>query len=483
MPARRPRPTILVKLLFAFVAPAAALFAVFAFVAYETARDNLDAELGSRLAAIAAAAATELRDPSLARLEPGMEDDVRFQQCRARLDAVRRATGVARIYAFTQRHTSVCDTDDGVPIGATYYQLREDAAELARVFAGGGPVASVLFEGRDGRLYKAGYARAAAADAGAALAVGVDAPATYFDRLADLRRTLIGYGAAFAVLGLLVSVVVATRITRPVRRLAAAAERIGRGDLATAIDVPASDEIGLLARTMEDMRRGLRARDERMQMMLSGIAHEVRNPLGGIKLFAGILRDELAGDARLRAHVDRIDTELDHLEAVVGDFLAYARRPAPQPEPVDLAAVGAEVADAVRAEASRAGVEVDVDVDGAMCRADRNQIKRALMNLVRNAVQASSGRAGLRARRRGDAVVVEVWNSAREPIPEDVMARMFEPFFTTKEKGTGLGLAFAREIVEEAGGTIEVRNAADERTVFCLTLPAVDGGTAAPRTA
>ncbi len=470
----RPRLTILVKLILAYVVPTVALFAVFAAIAHEVARRDLEAELGARVSAVAASAATQLRDSSLARLGPGNEDDVRYQRCQTRLREVAEATGVARIYVFTPGLQSVCDTDDGVAIGTAYYHLEADATELARVFGDGVSTSSILFEGADGREYKPGYAPVVFDEGGdVALAVGVDAPPLYFSRLADLRRSLVLYGAAFLVVVLLASVIVAALITRPVRTLAAAAERIGRGDLATPVDRPSRDEIGFLAGTMDEMRAGLHARDERMQLMLSGIAHEVRNPLGGIALFAGILRDELDDEEQL-GHVRRIEKEMTHLKAVVGDFLEYARRPKPELEVIDVGELGEELVALERADADAAGVQVACDAAGVTCRADPQQLRRALLNLLRNAIQAAAGaeppQAGIRAHTDGDSAVIEVHNLG-EPIPDDVIERIFEPFFTTKEKGTGLGLAFVREIALDHGGTIDVRSSAEEGTVFALRLP------------
>ena len=398
----RPRLTILVKLILAYVVPTVAVFAVFAAIAHEVARRDLEGELGARVAAVASSAATQLRDKSLARLGPGSEDDVRYQRCQTRLRDVAEATGVARIYVFNRDHESVCDTEAGVGIGTTYYHLEADAPELDRVFGDGASTSSILFEGVDGREYKPGYAPVRFVDGEIELAVGVDAPPLYFARLADLRRSLVLYGALFALVVLIASVIVAALITRPVRSLAAAADRIGRGDLASPIDVPSRDEIGYLAVTMDQMRDGLHARDERMQLMLSGIAHEVRNPLGGIALFAGILRDELDDDDEKQGHVQRIEKEMTHLKAVVGDFLEYARRPKPQLEEVDLGEFARELCALERADADAAGVELSCETDGVVCRADRQQLKRALLNLVRNAIQAASGAeppvAGIRAR-------------------------------------------------------------------------------------
>lgn len=485
----RPRLTILIKLLMAFAAPTVALFALFAVVAHEVASADLEAELGTRLEAVAASAAQQIRGRYLVDLEVGYEDDRAYLNTMRILEDVRAATGVAAIHIFDREFISRADTNPDIALGARYFQAELDRHELARVFDTGAEVSSVLFTGADGKKYKAGYAPvyASKSNRDIVLALGVDAPAEYFERLADLRRSLLWYGVALTLVVLVISLVMATLITRPVRTLVAAAERIGSGDLSAPIGRLSRDEIGFLSETMDQMRRELSARDERMQLMLSGIAHEVRNPLGGIELFAGILRDELDGDDERRGHVRRIEKELGYLKNVVNDFLDYARRSAPQLAAVDLGELAREVVELVRPEAEsaslplacvRAGVDDD---DAVFAHADIGQLRRALLNLVRNAVQASVGADDAEVRvavgQSGEGrprSYIEVYNRGR-PLPDEVRERMFEPFYTTREKGTGLGLAFVKEIVDDHRGDIEVETDA-ATTVFRILLPAAEPG-------
>ena len=335
------------------------------------------------------------------------------------------------------------------------------------------PVASIItFEGEDGVRHKAGYAPLRDDSGAVVLVVGAEAPAAYFGRLDDLRDSLLLWGAGLVVVVLVASLGVTLLITRPVRRLAGAAERIGRGDLEAPVGLRSHDELGVLAETMDRMRGQLRDRDARMQQMLAGIAHEVRNPLAGMTLFTGILRDELGDDAR-RAHVEKIARELVYLERVVVEFLDYARRPAPELAPVEARPLLEEVAQLVAADAEAAGVEVAVSGDGVL-RGDAGQLRRALLNLARNAVQAATPGDGpavrLSARRDGGSIHLDVWNRGAE-IPAAERERIFEPFFTTREKGTGLGLAFVREIALDHGGSVDVTSANGE-TRFRVTLRA-----------
>ncbi len=465
----RLRPTILVKLLVAFAVPTLALFALFGYIAYQVTREDLDAELGTRMTSVAASAATQLSGKYLAKLEPGNEEDDDRVRARGKLQRVAEATGV-RLYVFDRAFQSRVDTADDIPIGFDYYQAQLDRFEIERVFTDGAVVASVTFEGEDGRMYKAGYAPLRGADGEVVLVVGAQAPASYFENLDDLRDRLVWWGVGAAVFVLAASLVVAVLITRPVRRLAGAAERIGRGDLDARVDLGSRDEIGRLAETMDRMRGQIRERDQRTQQMLAGIAHEVRNPLAGMTLFTGILKDELGDDERT-SHVDRIARELGYLERVVSEFLDYARRPAPELGDVELRALLDDIAQLVEPDADKAGVEVRVEGDRTTIRADGAQIRRAVLNLARNAVQAASPGPSVKlsVRKDGAHAVIEVWDRGAD-IPDEVRERLFEPFFTTREKGTGLGLAFTREIARDHAGDVEVSSGGGE-TTFRVKLP------------
>ncbi len=473
MRALRFRPTILVKLLVALVLPVVVLFALFAVVAYEVSRRDLDAELGRRLEAISASAATTVRGKYLADVAPGNESDRAYQNVAKKLEQLAQATG-ARLFVFDPHYDARVDTAGGVAIGTHYFRAELDRAELQRVFAGE-TASSVTFEGNDGKTYKTGYApvRASETEPQIVLALGAQAPASYFDRLDDLRMRLLVWGAGLAMVSVAAAVIATLLITRNVRRLATAAERIGAGELHAPVVITSRDELGVLGETMDRMRIQLAERDAKMQQMLAGIAHEVRNPLAGMTLFAGILRDEVPADDERRGHVDKIQRELDYLDRVVSDFLEYARRPRPELAELPIRELLAEVAQV----ATTTDLEIAIELaDVGSIRADRNQLRRALLNLARNAVQAAAsaghhgaGNVTLSARRTADHVALAVWNRGKE-IPPESSGKLFEPFYTTREKGTGLGLAFVRDIVADHHGTVDVTSAGGE-TTFTISLP------------
>ena len=311
---------------------------------------------------------------------------------------------------------------------------------------------------------------------GVAFAVGVDGAASLYEQLAGFRRTLLVVGAGGTLAVVVLSILVARLLVRPVKRLERAAARIGAGDLDEPVVIPSRDEIGRVAETLEDMRRQLRSRDERMQMMLAGIAHEVRNPLGGMALYSGLLRDDLggAGDEEKLQHLLRIEREVERLKIIVNDFLEYARRPKPDLQPQDLAELLGEVRDLALAAARPRQVAVTLEATPARAACDSGQLRRALLNLAQNAVQAcptdGTGRVSLGVRRAGGEVLVTVHDSGLGIDPA-TLDKIWTPFYTTKQQGTGLGLAFVRDIALDHGARIDVTSQPGHGTTFTLALP------------
>ncbi len=486
----RPRGKLLRKLLVATLLPTVAALAVFGVLAHEVARRSLEDELGRRLATAAAGAALTILPEQVRALgeEAGSRDgrgdgSLTHANVGRKLQAVRQQLGVRRVALVTQDLVGRMDTEGAIPHGALAHEIRGDAAELARAVSGI-PSASPLFKGHDGRLYKRGYAAIGAGPNVAGFVV-VEGSADSFAALAAFRRWLMAGGLAALAAVVAVTIMVARRMTGPLGRLAGAAERIGRGELDSPVSIETHDELGLLASTMDEMRSALRARDERLQMMLAGIAHEVRNPLGGLELYAGLLREALAGQPERLAEVASIEREVRYLSAAVAEFLAYARRPPPEIGSVPVRALLEEVrelclsAPVEEARGPIVSVEADAGADVAVS-GDRGQLRRTLLNLARNGVAAAasqpaagtSGRVVMAATRRGNTVEIQVRDNG-PGVPVDLRHRIFAPFFTTREKGTGLGLAFVQEIVRDHGSEIHVDDAPGGGARFSFSLDVV----------
>lgn len=478
IPSRSDGRGLRAQLILALVLPAIVVLAGTTFLVEIAVTHALDESLGERLIAVASAGAA-LSNERLLLLEPGDDDSRTAQRTRAHLADLARQTGAEQIMLVTLGDDSrvVLDSTGQLQIGQEYGRAEFDKLELRNV-ATGARSASILFQGPEGRWYKTGYAPLSDADGKVVAAVVVNAPASFFQVIAELRQTLIGI-AVFAFVALLSLAFVAARsVTVPLSELSKAARRIGRGELGAEVPTGGPKEARVLSETMRNMAASLEAREQELQLMLAGIAHEVRNPLGGIELFGGLLKEDLESDDPRRKHVEKILKEIGVLSMVVNDFLEFARRRPLEPKRMSVAMLLEEVRALAHCgpEASGATVLVECPPD-LHAQLDVEGMQRALLNLAQNAVQAvpeGAGQVRLRASADDETLVLEVEDDG-PGIPEDKRELIFTPFFTTKQKGTGLGLALVKKCVENHGGTIVVETGPTGGALFRIRLPnAVD---------
>ncbi|HKA61355.1 MAG TPA: ATP-binding protein [Methylomirabilota bacterium] len=209
------------------------------------------------------------------------------------------------------------------------------------------------------------------------------------------------------------------------------------------------------------------------------VAHEVRNPIAAIELNAELLGEMVHGrvsedGSEATALVSAIRDQVVALDALTEEYLAFARFPRPQFEEDSVNDMVTSVAEFVRPLASRQQVDVKVATDPTVppMEIDRTLLRQAVLNLIKNGLEAVSqgGTLSLTTRQVDDTVEIAIADSGSGITPE-VGRRLFEQFFTTKPQGTGLGLAISRQIVEEHGGKIRWSSKPGEGATFTMSLP------------
>ncbi len=210
----------------------------------------------------------------------------------------------------------------------------------------------------------------------------------------------------------------------------------------------------------------------------AGLAHEIRNPLAGIKGALGIVVTKVAHGTPEAEFAGIAATEVERLDELVQEFLTYARPRAPELKAVPLGDVVEHVLLLLRPEAEQAGVVLVHEAREPLpdTQMDPEQIRQVLFNVVLNGIQVSppSGEIRIMTFRSGGQAVVQVTDQG-PGIPPEHLARIFDPFFTTKPHGTGLGLAISQRIVEAHQGDIDVRNAPGGGAVVRIGLPLSPG--------
>lgn len=314
--------------------------------------------------------------------------------------------------------------------------------------------------------------------------------ASYLAAYASVLLAVIGTIA-------LVGVLLARRVTRRVPALAEAARRVGRGDLDVEVPAATDDELGDLVRAFNEMVRELRGSRERIdyltrvagwQDIARRLAHEVKNPLTPIQLAVqetarGYRGDDEAFRRKLDDARSIVEEEVETLRRLVNEFSEFARLPQASLAPIDLAPWLDELVRTIDPSSlggDPGGVPtLERMIDGPLpVRLDVALFRRAIDNLVRNAVQAASGRDAddrprrvvVRAERAGESVVIAIRDSG-PGVPLDDRERIFDAYFTTKREGMGLGLAIVKKTVLEHDGTIAFHEAPEGGAEVRVTLP------------
>jgi signal transduction histidine kinase len=208
----------------------------------------------------------------------------------------------------------------------------------------------------------------------------------------------------------------------------------------------------------------------------SAVAHEIRNPVSIIASSLVTADRPEVGEQQRREMLAIARGEAARLEKLTGDFLSYARPSEPKRTPASMTEVLGYIAEIANVHASKKNIKISLE-SGEDLRAnvDREQLQRALLNLLLNAIDATpaGGQVVVRlSRPSAQSVELQVENSG-DPIPEEVLSRIFEPFYTTKPHGTGLGLAISRNIARVQGGDLVV--ARNEPGHVCFAITVSDG--------
>jgi signal transduction histidine kinase len=308
---------------------------------------------------------------------------------------------------------------------------------------------------------------------GPALTIRVRQPARIaLASILSLRDTLAQVAIVVLVLSAIAGGVMAWRVSVPIRRLTASVEAITSGGRPEPpLDLPGgAGEVGVLASAFEAMMARLAATHAeavaRSRLALLGevaasLAHDVRTPLSVMKTSAQLLASgEISGQEQ-RDLARMVAAEVDRLNKVVTDLVDLARPREARRSMQSLGELTERAAAVLRPWARARGVAIETGTSrpGLRVLADGDQMQQVLLNLMHNAVQATSypGVVGVRWFADGSWVVLEVSDSGAG-FDREALARAFSPFFTTRVDGTGLGLAIVKRIVEEHGGDVGARN-------------------------
>lgn len=280
--------------------------------------------------------------------------------------------------------------------------------------------------------------------------------------------------------------------TQSVLTLTNATRKIKDGDMDFRIKNQLKDEFREMAMSFNDMAISLKEHQAKIQQaerlaavgeLAAGLAHEVKNPLAGIKVSIEVLKNELDVAQEDKEIFLRIINEINRIESLLKNMLNYARPSKPLPESVNISEILENIIKmsvySLKSPNETSRVIKDINFvkdfasDFPKIYADPGQMQQVFLNLILNAIDSINEKGTISiktARATDESLQIQISDTGTGIAPE-ILVNVFNPFFTTKSKGNGLGLAICKRLVEQNHGTIDVFNNPEGGTTFVITLP------------
>ncbi len=308
------------------------------------------------------------------------------------------------------------------------------------------------------------------------------------EKIAEAKRTLTWYMLGIAVLVMALIAFISYRIgknlTNPIKVLVDSTARVATGDLDEQCEIKTHDEIGELAAAFNQMTRDLKEfRDQLIQAerlatagkMAASFAHEIRNPLSSMRMLAQMLmqKPEMLGEKHQRS-IRYILEEIERIDTIVKGLMEFARPSSLDLKQQPIAPVLQAVLALMEANLAHHKIQLVLNLsrETPEIQFDSDKLKQVFMNVVLNAMEAmpQGGVLQVSTFTENNSVCIKVEDTG-VGIPGADVEHLFEPFFTRKTRGTGLGLANVKRILEEHGGDVEIESALGEGTEVLLWLP------------
>jgi len=329
---------------------------------------------------------------------------------------------------------------------------------------------SLPFKGADGAWYLWGFFRL---DHGFWLAYRESAKRL---EKVDAFSMLFWYvGFAGLLISVLVGIILARTITKPIDRLVKFSTEIGKGNFDVPLPVKVHGELGILSKSMDKMRHDLIKQQKEREEMLAQIAHEIRNPLGGIELLANLSKEDIIKGIQNTDYLNKILKEITTLKLLITSYLTYSRPQAAKAQWVELTPIIDDVKKVITRSLDKKNGKFSFVNQIGHIWFDPNHLKQILINLISNSVDfiALDGEVMVLARVHDHKWIIEISDDG-PGIPEQDLDLVFKPFYTTRGEGTGLGLAISKKLCDENNAQLVVKNRKDRGCIVIISKEVID---------
>lgn len=324
--------------------------------------------------------------------------------------------------------------------------------------------ATLPFKGDDGHWYLLSFIKMTDT-----FYLAVRESAQRLKKVEDFEKIFWLIGIGGTVLAVLTGWFLSRSITQPLDKLVSYSHQIGKGDFNRAVPKKLKGEIKLLAEAMQGMRDDLSNNQKEKENMLAQIAHEIRNPLGGIELLTNLIKEDLAKGKVREEYLDKILSEINGLKSLISSFLNYSRPTPSSFSFTSIPEVVSEVKNIFQNELNKKNVKLNLNLEKTEIWFDSSHLRQVIMNLLSNSVEAvnMNGEITIHSFSRGKNNYISIADNGPGIIEEN-LNRIFNPFYTTKKDGTGLGLAICKKLCTENNSQLLVESKIGEGTKFTI---------------
>ncbi len=327
---------------------------------------------------------------------------------------------------------------------------------------------SLPFKGDDNEWYLWGFFRL---DNNYWLALKENA--VKLERVEEFAAEFFYLGAGGIILTLLIAWFVAYRITKPIDQLVEFSNKIGKGDYIVHAPENTHGELKILAQSMDKMKTDIEAHNKEKENMLAQIAHEIRNPLGGIELLANLTKEDMVKESNhfsvSTEYLDKIICEINSLKSLITSYLNFSRPLPADPGWIDVDKFLKEIEDNFKTNLLRKNIKFNFKTNVEKIWFDQSHLKQIFINMMTNSIESLKDNGNISISILKEERKWKIIFSDNGPgIEEKNLSKVFEPFFTTKKEGTGLGLAICKKLCVENKAGLKVENNKEKGLTFTI---------------
>ncbi len=314
-------------------------------------------------------------------------------------------------------------------------------------------VTSLPFKGNDNNWYLWGFSKLTKN-----YWLAVKERASNFNRIDKLSNLIWYIGLGGVILSIFLGFIVANSITKPISELVSFSNAIGKGNFNANVPENMKGELKTLTNAMNLMQSNIADNQKEKEKILAQIAHEIRNPLGGIELLINLINESI-DDNKNKEYAKKILEELHGLKELITSYLNYSKPTPALPEQINITDVINESLSIFNNELNQKNIAVKKDIKLKSIIFDKTHLRNILLNLIKNSIEAvkENGEITIAAFKKENKNFITIEDNG-SGIDKKNYSKIFEPFFTTKANGTGLGLATCKKFCNENNAELTVKN-------------------------